>query len=624
MSPIGSPYGGETSGGSGGSGLTESEVDARINVTIPVARRIPAYDSDNAKESLTVADDGNSVLFAPTVASALEVRTALPNVNDFHVGDIINFNGDLYELVDATKETNVFTSIANQRASINGNPYAGTETLEWRTDGGSPLSAMAHLDRTILGPNPPAAIVVDFSTSKGFVANDIYLTRNAARDNVANFAYSEDDTNLGGDSPGFGGYVGAKFTATFYVARADESKGAALQVRPNVNKWELAERDHPTTQTDYPDIKNIIVDGRGIRVTAEDETEKLLIASRATEMPFGTVLPQTDIKINELFRLTEDEANHPADRVFRFVDGATTAQFQVQLPDTQGMGVEYFSSDYAGQASGALKGNVTVNIPPGQLTNRPSQIALYPEGDPRVLYTITQAPVTGTGGTLHIVQGISASDLNKVETFRINLLGGSAPTYTQNYDAGIYRRGGIGENAWVLAHTEQAQVNNHQSNVTPSKAATVVASNGTVQMDLAIGFSAPNQGISVSNHDIIFANSGLYAIDYSFQIAFTSTSAVIFADARNYIDLKWSRTRNSVDTALLYAGKTLYARGMAGATGQRLGPNNFRIAGTFKYVAEASDHLFVEMFATFIQNANTSIEVISGESQIAIFSQEIL
>ena len=65
--------------GSGG-GLTQSQVDGRINILIPVNRRVPSYAAGDANEVLKVSADGRSLRFAPDSGRAAGAGGILSDV----------------------------------------------------------------------------------------------------------------------------------------------------------------------------------------------------------------------------------------------------------------------------------------------------------------------------------------------------------------------------------------------------------------------------------------------------------------------------------------------------------------------------------------------------------------
>ena len=798
----------------GGGGLDQAAVDARIDAAIPVARRIPTFAAGDANEVLTVSDDGNSIGFEPLPdeSKVLEVRSSLPNVSGFSTGDMINVTGEIYELVASGMERSTVTGVARSLAARNSNAYNGTNDLEWRVDGDSPLTVIAHLDQAVLGSSPPAKVGMDFFTKAGFVQRDLVLTRDQSLDRAGDtYAYVEGDTGLSDGTPRFGGYIGSKFTANFYSLGVNDARTGDLNVLPAVAMWKLEQREFPPplNHSDvYEEVKTIVVAGDDISVTQNDPMDTLTVAYTGTSpraftllqdsSPIGiSVANHATVRRNQL-RLFDpnfdfdvasnqhgiidleatlafgnrgdvqigfdDNTSDPqlSSRMTGFVTGtavrtatayANNADNGAKLFDwsikkgsddvgtvslylakdsqnrlgyylvyhpgddsqsnwdmTLALTAVFFHTDAGAQTSGIdesavdariaakvrafaqadssdkisrtdLDGNQQLPTPASnqwlkwnsgatQLENVDAPSTASPSSIGEFNLTVSAGnlnqyqdsgidiPATGDWAAFSIGRvgrGVDTFENLSFQIFQLSRLralavstSGTEKTNSSSlgfriFDAQAGRAGDIffgrtsanrlliaGDNANVSAMpirfwhinwgSNPVEKEAKQSTITPSVASTAVATNGTVEVALAAGNIDSGHGISISNHDIVFANAGLYVIDWSIQLAFTADPDVSFGAARNFIDCRWSRTRATVDTVLKSAYKTGYSRAMSDATGARTGPDEQRVGGSFQYLAQANDRLFLELIATFVQATGVSLVVSGTESEITISS----
>ena len=245
-----------TSGGSGG-GLSQGQVDARIATwarihnadTLPVAK-IPT-EIARLSEVATWAQTGNTNTIPDTkistnIARVSQIPTsgggggggdsnkitavaALPATADSSVGDIVNYNGVLYELVLGTVDPHIYRSTIAKRT---GNFY-GDNTFMWEAV--NPFNIRANLTKTILGATPPNTLYVEFHASTGEYV-EITLSRAPASDTSTLYAYNRTpgSTAIGSAT------VGDTFSAAFY---SDEAKNTQVRVQESVNRWERDDRN---------------------------------------------------------------------------------------------------------------------------------------------------------------------------------------------------------------------------------------------------------------------------------------------------------------------------------------------------------------------------------------------
>ena len=98
--------------------------------------------------------------------------TALPATTGYAFGDVVNYNGVLYELVDDGDDPHIFRGTAATRTS----PYVGATELEWQlepADDTNPLQRSLLL-KSELGVSPPSTLYIRFTDTRGF-ATDLSL-----------------------------------------------------------------------------------------------------------------------------------------------------------------------------------------------------------------------------------------------------------------------------------------------------------------------------------------------------------------------------------------------------------------------------------------------------------------
>ena len=239
-----------------GGGLDQTAVDGRINTLIPSKQRVPAYAAHDAGEVLTVASDGNSIGFNPLPHSmTLAQRTAAPGsldtTNNFTVGDIINIDGVLYELVSSNEDNNVLRgTIAADAGGQTG--YFGDDAFRWQTV--SPYNMLLMADQVPLGHSPPDNLWVKFHSGTEYA--DIKLARAAARDTglfpSGKFAYVH--------APGTPGLNSNTVGATYDLTVFSNDAYTTPQSMHSLNRWERDDRNDP-------DVNPIALNGNTDRWT---------------------------------------------------------------------------------------------------------------------------------------------------------------------------------------------------------------------------------------------------------------------------------------------------------------------------------------------------------------------
>ena len=209
------------------------------NADVPFDRLpIPEPGSGDNNKVLTANATGGYNLLAPQAGSApggsdeLSVRSTIPAIAGYSLGDIINVNGELYELVANTEDSNIYRGIIAANAGGD-TSYFGDTTFRWQT--ASPFNMRANFLRTAIGLSPPNSLWVRFHAGDEYA--DIKLDYAAASNTATTFGYHH--------SPGTPGLeantVGLDFDLTVYNDDA-YSRAQTVQV---ANRWEKDKRDLP-------------------------------------------------------------------------------------------------------------------------------------------------------------------------------------------------------------------------------------------------------------------------------------------------------------------------------------------------------------------------------------------
>ena len=217
----------------GSGGLSQTQVDARIDALIPPARRLPSFAAGDAGEVATVNAAGTAIEFKPVAddddAETLTRRTALPTTVGFNVGDLINLSGVIYELVANTEDANVYRgTIAANAAGNTG--YFGDAVFHFQAV--SPFNMRINFSKAGL-PTAPANLYVKYHS--GNVYADLVLNRSSGRDTSTTWGYVHSPGTPGLDVP----IVGAGFDLTVF----GDSAYSVAQAIHTSNRWERDDRN---------------------------------------------------------------------------------------------------------------------------------------------------------------------------------------------------------------------------------------------------------------------------------------------------------------------------------------------------------------------------------------------
>ena len=211
----------------GSAGLTQAEVDARVTVGVnadvqPWARDattpIPRPKLVNAPTSASVADE----------AHELASVTALPAVADATAGDLVNYRGELYELVADSEDAHILRGVAGAQ----GAGRVGLPEFTWAVPAsGAPGSYRALLQKSAVG-SAPARVYAAISTADGDVLRGVPLSRSAPNDTTTAFAYRNTT-----DEAGFDGTAGDRVTVEFY-SRASAGVLSNPVTVHSADRWE--------------------------------------------------------------------------------------------------------------------------------------------------------------------------------------------------------------------------------------------------------------------------------------------------------------------------------------------------------------------------------------------------
>ena len=274
-------------GGSGGGGaIDQAAVDARIDALIPPARRVPAFAVGDAGEIVKVNSSGTGLETAPgegtqgpegpegpegpqgetgptgptgpqgekgdkgdpgptgapgasaATTSELNAISSLPAIAHYDVGDIINVNGELYELVANTEESNVLRGTLFART---GNYFgtAATGEVDFEFEGVNPYNTRLNIIKTDL-PSPPANLYIRIVLSSGQTA-DMVMDRSSGADTTTRYAYHRDPQTVALDAP----TAGQTYTISVF---SDTGFSTAQSVHDD-HRWEEDDRSTPVIDT---------------------------------------------------------------------------------------------------------------------------------------------------------------------------------------------------------------------------------------------------------------------------------------------------------------------------------------------------------------------------------------
>ena len=223
----------DAAAGAGG-GLTQSQVDGRINTLIPPKRRIPDFAIGDAGEVATVNATGTAIEFKPVAADdamTLTRRTALPATAGFNDGDLINLSGVIYELVAATEDANFYRGVIAQNAAGDTGYYGDSV---FRFQPASPFNMRASFAKAGL-VTAPANLYVKYHSGNEYA--DIVLNRASGRDTSTTWGYVHAPGTPGLETP----TVGADFDLTVF----SDTAYSTAQTIHTASRWEKDDRNEP-------------------------------------------------------------------------------------------------------------------------------------------------------------------------------------------------------------------------------------------------------------------------------------------------------------------------------------------------------------------------------------------
>ena len=211
----------------GAAGLTQAEVDARVTVGVnadvePWARdRTTPIPRSKLSEAPTTASVANE-------AHELASVTALPAVADATAGDLVNYRGELYELVADSEDAHILRGVAGAQ----GAGRVGLPAFSWEVPAdGEPGAYRALLQKSAVG-SAPARVYAAISTAAGDVLRGVPLARSAANDTSTAFAYRNTT-----DEAGFDGAAGDRVRVEFYSTAAAGVLSNPVTVH-SADRWE--------------------------------------------------------------------------------------------------------------------------------------------------------------------------------------------------------------------------------------------------------------------------------------------------------------------------------------------------------------------------------------------------
>ena len=239
----------------GGGGLAPSAVEdfakvgnasrlpfAKLPATIPNAN-LPSIDTTKLGSGVA---DATKVLYgdktwknAPNIFEIKSV-SALPAIAGYSLGDIINVNGVLQELVAGATDPHVHRGIVEDRS---GN-FVGDNTFQWEE---SPANINAFLSKAVIGASPPANITVEvIVTGSHGLYSETQLSRPAGTgvprtgDTSTHYIYVRSGGAPGLDVDPEVSWIGRPFSVAFYT---DAAKQNPLTINASTNRWVRDDRN---------------------------------------------------------------------------------------------------------------------------------------------------------------------------------------------------------------------------------------------------------------------------------------------------------------------------------------------------------------------------------------------
>ena len=189
--------------------------------------------SSNSGEStsvtLPIPDEQSS-------STELDAVSSLPDVTNYSVGTIINFNGDLYEAVAGTVDRHIYRGTIADRSGS----FVGDDVFEWEE---SPGNIHVNLPKSVLGSSPPNRLFIEVhaqSTTRGDIYAETYVDRTVGGvgDTATTYRYLRGSGAAAVESTD--AKIGGNFDVSFY---SESSKINKVNVLSNTKKWAIDSRD---------------------------------------------------------------------------------------------------------------------------------------------------------------------------------------------------------------------------------------------------------------------------------------------------------------------------------------------------------------------------------------------
>ena len=238
--------------------LVSSSQDGTQNVSI---RDVPINIDKSLVPDAGLSEQEVQNLIDQNPSSELEVVAALPAVLSKDVGTIVNYQGDLWEVVDNTKDSNLISGISN----LQGGYYGQAGLFQWQSV--HPYNIRVDLSKAGLGATPPGTLYAEFNS--GRTTDFITLARSQGSDTSTTYHYVH--------APGSAGIedtVTGAFNVRFFRTFQNGQLGSPVTVHAS-KRWELDERGQHTPVNERLAITELAEGpGTGITVTSAGQVKR--------------------------------------------------------------------------------------------------------------------------------------------------------------------------------------------------------------------------------------------------------------------------------------------------------------------------------------------------------------
>ena len=166
------------------------------------------------------------------IASEVDATDTLPDVDDNSLGDLVNLDGALYELVASTEDPHIYRGVLEDRTG----DFVGDSTIEWDD---AAEAIRVNLSRTVLGSSPPTTLTIEVHSGSYYAETQI--SRTSSGDTGTTFRYTRTAGSPGLESDTI--TIGDPFDVAFY---RDEAKQQPFTIHGSANRWERDDRKLPT------------------------------------------------------------------------------------------------------------------------------------------------------------------------------------------------------------------------------------------------------------------------------------------------------------------------------------------------------------------------------------------